>query len=180
MNIQELIDAVKRMKEECCLREKGPCDVSSLIHVEVGEQRPVLIPVVGVNDPMESLQTTLGVLLSYFKSTNKGYKFDQIAYISEGYFRVTSELPQNYKRGEMENEYNNDPTSDICQCLMINIFRWDCSSEMAVIKYGYDDYGKPLFESYDTNRIAAGNVLDIMRKFRAFCKFQEDGLVFDV
>lgn len=176
MDLEELITVTKQVKEDFCLRERGPADVLSVIRVEIaGDTRALMIPVLGEDDPLENLKSALGVLLEHFRNTKQALQFERIAYVCEGYVQMLSSYPNNYKRGHLEELYKNDPTSDVNQCLMINLFNWDCSSEMAIVKYGYDDFGKPVFEQEEVDKSAAAtSVLKVMQSFRAYCKFKQE------
>lgn len=175
MDLHELIEITKQVKQDFCLRAEGPSDVLPIIRVEVAaDQRPIMIPVTGDSEPMGNLKIALSMLLDHFKTTNQVLQFERIAFVSEGYVRTMAEYPNSYKPGNLEEEYKNDPTSDIVQCLMINLFNWDCSSETAIIQYGYDDYGKPVFGQEDIQKGSVGRVVEIMKSFRAYCKFLQE------
>lgn len=174
MNLQEEVDCLRNLKVERCRENKGPADVLPMIKAVIGEV-VVAIPVIGDNEPRINVRDALGGLLGFMKTLPKpSMKWDSISFCTEAYMRKTPDL-ENYNRGELQEEFQNDPESDVGQCIILTVINWDGSDSMAIIEYGYDDYGMPEFtESVFNEGTMGGEIVKVLKSFAMFCRFHED------
>lgn len=173
MILNEAILAAKDCKVTACEEAEGPQDILPIIKVDVKNQPSYIIPLIDEKQFDKSLQSALSRWFKCRKSGNQTLKFDSITVITEGFSKKTSD-PTNIKRGELQADYNANPMSDVNQCIMINTFHWDCSTELAIITYGYDDFGKVEFHSENTYPHCDGNIVNVLQSFRAYCMFIDE------
>lgn len=173
MNMEEEIQALKTLKLDRCRQENGPTDVMPTIKVAIGDIM-VVIPVVGDDTPAENVKKALGGLLAFMKENQNNFKWDSMSYCTEAFVRKTPEI-KNYRRGELEEEYKTNPESDVTQCIILSVFKWEGNDELAVIEYGYNDFGMPEFSQFTIgNDAMGGEVVNVFKKFAMYCRYLED------
>ena len=175
MLLENVVQATKQLKQDICNDQNGPADIQAVMKIDFPNESPLIVPVVGKKEPMENLKDALSLVLAFRKDNHQSYEFESIVFVTEGFMTVCQEIPVEYQKGQLQEEYATNPASDVVQCVLIHLFNWDCSSEMAILKYYYNDYGKPVFEQEEIlGQKAAGNVITILQSFRAFCKFSQE------
>lgn len=75
-------------------------------------------------------------------------KFEFILLAVEGYGKFgDAEMPEDYERGQMEEDYKNNPFSDVREALVLTAVDWDTTGLWNVITtYRYDDFGGPTYD----------------------------------
>lgn len=75
-------------------------------------------------------------------------KFEFLLLAVEGYGKFgDSEIPQDYERGQMEEDYRNNPFSDVREAIVLTAVDWEATGAWNVIStYRYDDFGVPQYD----------------------------------
>lgn len=76
-------------------------------------------------------------------------KFRSIILALEGYGTSNPELldKDDYERGDMEDDYKNNPFSDVREALVLTGVDWDTTKMWSIMQtYRYDDHGVPIYD----------------------------------
>lgn len=113
---------------------------------ELGLSVPYLIALV----PLIHEEDVLDAFADALREMPK-HKFGWIFFVVEGYYRSLpvgeegGEAPS-YERGEMEDDYKNNPFSDVREALIVYGMNWETDMELTChAPYSYDDEGVPVF-----------------------------------
>lgn len=102
------------------------------------------------------------------------FKADAVCIVSEGYCKP-QELPEGYKRGDMQKEYESDPFSEVKPALvLLAVDLKTQKSGMLLLPYKYDDRGVPTFDVTDRDKIMMHDAEGVSvggRAFDAIMKF---------
>jgi len=125
-------------------------DVNVECSAELGLSQPyliALIPLITDDDALDSFHTALMEIPKQ--------KFEWMFMVVEGYFRQMENLgdsheAHDYERGEMEEDYKNNPFSDVREAIIIYGVNSDLNTEISIhVPYRYDDAGVPVWDEDD-------------------------------
>jgi hypothetical protein len=160
------IESFQRLKIECCEKNKGPIDLDPLIHVKLKDQY--------VGSPLPLLQIEEDIYSSIISVCNYIVSTfgtpELIIFLTEGYCKTSVSI-EDYQRGELEEDYKNNPLSDVSEALLINgIDVYTGIFGSCFINFTYDDYGmpnlsKPMID-YAKNPKIGGNIFDALSYIR--------------
>jgi len=104
-------------------------------------------PLITGDDPVESTKHLLDALAG-------NIKFEFLFVVVEGYGREVGSLPENYERGTLEDDFRNNPFSDVREGIIITGIDWGATRLFYSQNfYRYDDRGVPVFDAeiYDSS-----------------------------
>lgn len=99
-------------------------------------------------------------------------KFDTVSIVVDSYVRLTpSDDPMAYKRGDLENEYKNNPNAPVSEALTIATYGYNGQSAGRCHTYIYNDKGLPEFTEFEGKAQVKSEFVDfVMSKYIDFCK----------
>lgn len=107
------------------------------------------------------------------------FKVDAVCLLSEGYYRSTGH-PENYKRGDMQREYESNPFSDVRPALvLLGVDVKSLQTGMVLLSYKYDDRGVPEFDPACHKQVTmykegdasvSGRAVDAIMQFAKLCR----------
>jgi len=154
----------QRLKVECCEKNKGPIDLDPFVHVKV-KNKYIGSPLVQIEENVySSIINVCKHIVSTFGTP------ELIIFLTEGYCKTSNSI-EDYQRGELEEDYKNNPLSDVSGALVINgvdIYTGIFGS--CFINFTYDDFGmpnlsKPMID-YAKNPKIGGNIFDALSYIR--------------
>ena len=101
-----------------------------------------LLPLIHKSDPLEAYQDIVRAMPIE--------RFEFIMLVLEGYVREAGKdgkAPSDYKAGEMEKDYKENPFSDVREAIIISAVDWDMNTMFTMqCSYKYNDVGVPVWD----------------------------------
>ena len=173
--LQEQLERIgflaQQTKQELCAEENGIADLPATVVVQIGDE--YMCTQSGIEgNPVDNLPDHLQHI---FDSGLR--QFDSISLITDTYMRkadlkkTPEELAQTYVRGQLQQEFKENPFTDVTEGLAILTVMWDdieCAGRF--IEYKYDDHGVPVYTVLDDkdDHEPKGRMSFIMTKFVDF------------
>lgn len=163
----KIVKIAQLRKTELCLEDRGVSDMQSFVVFQTGDMFECVQS--GVNGhPFESLPSVLN--LAY----NEGkHKFDTVSLVVDSYVRMkTDNIPKDYKPGDLQQEYKNNPNSSVVEALTVTTYGYHGGSAGKCVKYIYNDAGVPEFTtlSEEDSTLVSEFVDFVMKNYIEFCK----------
>jgi hypothetical protein len=161
-------------KSALCEENGGIADAPPLLIGEFANGDGFMAPDFNEGHPTDTLPVMLTGLLKGMTETYGTPEFLWLAYVVEGYCRpeMTDEEAEKATRGEMEEEYKNNPASNVREGIVATIFPWDGDPLAVTLLYRYDDKGMPVFDeltNLEGNVSRGGVIPDLFQQFIAHC-----------
>lgn len=167
-----VIQKAMEAKYELCVENKGMTDTPPLIIGEFPNGEGFICPDVLEGHPTDTLPVLLTGLLEAMTQTFGKPKFTWLAYVVEGYCKPNiDEMPEGWERGDMEQEYKENPLTDIREGIIATVFPWEGTPLAETVLYRYNDNGLPEYEEPlgASEGTGGGTIPDIFSQFLAHC-----------
>ena len=165
--VEKVAKIAQLRKTEICLEDNGISDMQSFVVFQRGDVFECRQS--GVDShPCESLPD---VLCDAFKDGLT--EFDTVSMVVDSYVREGTKPPTNYRRGDLEREYKNNPNASVVEALTVATYGYHGESAGRCVKYIYNDKGLPEFTVLVENdeAVVRSEFVDfVMSKFMDFCK----------
>ncbi len=161
-----VLEIAQLRKQEICDEDNGITDMQSFVVFERGDIYECRQS--GVDGhPFESLPS---VLESAFKDGLT--KFDTVSIVVDSYVREGTKPPTDYRRGDLEHEYKNNPSTSVVEALTVCTYGYDGGVKARCTKYVYGDDGRPQFTAIDDkdSQMSSEYVDFVMSKYIQWCK----------
>jgi hypothetical protein len=182
---QELIDKIvqtaKDWKLQLCEENKGPADVDPIIFGVAKGGEPFIMPDTLDDHPTVNLPTLLMYLAQTLRGKHGTMEWEWLAYVVEGYMSEGEietmgdvETLDTYERGSFERDFKTNPSTNVKETIIANIFMWNGENKTTSFVYSYGDDGLPVWaEPVDADK-TEGLVPTIFNSFRTFCEYEGD------
>lgn len=146
---EEVLGTYRELKVVNCAREGGPTDNVPILHARVNGR------------------DTVAALTGGHPADMVGGALKAIAYPDpvewavlavESYVKTAREFPRDMKRGVLADEFANDPTSGVRECLMVYVVLADGQNLCRVQEFSYDDRGVPQFAEVQEHADVSGTI----------------------
>ena len=165
--VEKVAKIAQLRKTEICLEDNGISDMQSFVVFQRGDVFECRQSGVD-NHPFESLPDVLSDAFSDGLT-----EFDTVSIVVDSYVREGMKPPTDYRRGDLEHEYKNNPNASVVEALTVATYGYHGESAGRCVKYVYNDIGLPEFTVLnDSNETAMRSefVDYVMSKFIDFCK----------
>jgi hypothetical protein len=138
--IRIAMETFMKMKASMCQVHKGPYDLAPMLHLKYQHLNGYCgVLLAGEGHPMNLIPS------AWEKIVENGIPEFVIAMI-EGY-ASKNENPQNYRRGQMEEDFKNNPDSTVVEVLNIQAIDIKTGNQISgFVSFKYNDKGQPEFE----------------------------------
>lgn len=154
-------------KTEICKEDNGISDMQSFVVFQRGDVFECRQS--GADGhPFESLPDVLSEAFSDGLT-----EFDTVSIVVDSYVREGTEPPTNYRKGDLQHEYKNNPSTSVVEALTVATYGYHGESAGRCVKYVYNDKGLPEFTilSDSIEAVIKSEFVDyVMSKFIDFCK----------
>lgn len=146
--MKPLIEEVKiametfiKMKAAMCQAHNGPYDLAPMLHIKYVHLNSYCgILMSGCGHPVDAIP-------SVWKKVLDNGMPEFVMIMTEGYATKSKEIPQNYRRGEMEKDFKNNPGSEVVEILNIHGIDMKTGNQAnAFVSFKYNDHGQPEFD----------------------------------
>ena len=165
--VEKITKIAQLRKTEICLEDNGISDMQSFVVFQKGDVFECRQS--GVDShPFESLPDVLSDAFSDGLT-----EFDTVSIVVDSYVREGTKPPTNYRRGDLEREYKNNPSASVVEALTVATYGYHGESAGRCVKYVYNDKGLPEFTVLVENdeAVVRSEFVDfVMSKFIDFCK----------
>ena len=165
--VKKIAKIAQLRKTEICQADNGISDMQSFVVFQRGDVFECRQS--GVDGhPFESLPDVLS------DAFNDGLtEFDTVSIVVDSYVREGMKPPTDYRRGDLEHEYKNNPNASVVEALTVATYGYHGESAGRCVKYVYNDKGLPEFTVLVENdeAVVRSEFVDfVMSKFIDFCK----------
>ena len=165
--VEKVAKIAQLRKTEICQADNGISDMQSFVVFQRGDVFECRQS--GVDGhPFESLPDVLS------DAFNDGLtEFDTVSIVVDSYVREGMKPPTDYRRGDLEHEYKNNPNASVVEALTVATYGYHGESAGRCVKYVYNDKGLPEFTVLVENdeAVVRSEFVDfVMSKFIDFCK----------
>lgn len=173
--LSSIIAQAMEGKYELCVENKGMVDAPPTLLGELPDGAGFIMPDVLEGHPTDNLPMMLTALAEGLLERVGSVRWKWLAYIVEGYAKPNlTALPENWERGQMEEEYKTNPATDIREGLIVTLFPWSGDALNATVFFTYDDNGLPVYEEPMTTQEQVGGLIaDIFQSFTKACHIHE-------
>ena len=165
--VEKITKIAQLRKTEICLEDNGISDMQSFVVFQKGDVFECRQS--GVDShPFESLPDVLSDAFSDGLT-----EFDTVSIVVDSYVREGTKPPTDYRRGDLEREYKNNPSASVVEALTVATYGYHGESAGRCVKYVYNDKGLPEFTVLLENdeAVVRSEFVDfVMSKFIDFCK----------
>ena len=167
LEVEKIAKIAQLRKTEICQEDNGITDMQSFVVFQIGDVFECRQS--GVDGhPFESLPDVLS------DAFNDGLtEFDTVSIVVDSYVREGMKPPTDYRRGDLEHEYKNNPNASVVEALTVATYGYHGESAGRCVKYVYNDKGLPEFTVLVENdeAVVRSEFVDfVMSKFIDFCK----------
>lgn len=130
-----------KMKESMCQANNGPYDLAPMLHIKYQHLNSYCgVLMAGCGHPVDAIPVVWQKVLE-----NGMPEFVMI--LTEGYATKSKEFPENYQRGQMEEDFKNNPDSEVVEILNVHAIDIKTGDQAnAFVSFKYDDHGQPEFD----------------------------------
>lgn len=146
--LRRALEIFTQIKTGICQEAKGPTDLAPMLHFKLQHMRGfhgMLITQEG--DPIVALPG------AWHKVLGNGFP-EIMMFLTEGYAKKMPKdtaMPQEHIRGEYEQEFKEDPTSDVTEAITMHAMELNSGKQFSgIVLYTYDDAGMPVFAEIET------------------------------
>ena len=165
--VEKITKIAQLRKTEICLEDNGISDMQSFVVFQKGDVFECRQS--GVDShPFESLPDVLSDAFSDGLT-----EFDTVSIVVDSYVREGMKPPTDYRRGDLEREYKNNPSASVVEALTVATYGYHGESAGKCVTYVYNDKGLPEFTVLVENdeAVVRSEFVDfVMSKFIDFCK----------
>ena len=165
--VEKIAKIAQLRKTEICLEDNGISDMQSFVVFQRGDVFECRQSRVD-GHPFEGLPDVLS------DAFNDGLtEFDTVSIVVDSYVREGMKPPTDYRRGDLEHEYKNNPNASVVEALTVATYGYHGESAGRCVKYVYNDKGLPEFTVLLENdeAVVRSEFVDfVMSKFIDFCK----------
>ena len=165
--VEKVAKIAQLRKTEICLEDNGISDMQSFVVFQRGDVFECRQSRVD-GHPFEGLPDVLS------DAFNDGLtEFDTVSIVVDSYVREGMKPPTDYRRGDLEHEYKNNPNASVVEALTVATYGYHGESAGRCVKYVYNDKGLPEFTVLLENdeAVVRSEFVDfVMSKFIDFCK----------
>ena len=165
--VEKIAKIAQLRKTEICQADNGISDMQSFVVFQRGDVFECRQSRVD-GHPFEGLPDVLS------DAFNDGLtEFDTVSIVVDSYVREGMKPPTNYRRGDLEHEYKNNPNASVVEALTVATYGYHGESAGRCVKYVYNDKGLPEFTVLLKNdeAVVRSEFVDyVMSKFIDFCK----------
>ena len=165
--VEKIAKIAQLRKTEICQADNGISDMQSFVVFQRGDVFECRQSRVD-GHPFEGLPDVLS------DAFNDGLtEFDTVSIVVDSYVREGMKPPTNYRRGDLEHEYKNNPNASVVEALTVATYGYHGESAGRCVKYVYNDKGLPEFTVLLENdeAVVRSEFVDfVMSKFIDFCK----------
>ena len=165
--VEKIAKIAQLRKTEICQADNGISDMQSFVVFQRGDVFECRQSRVD-GHPFEGLPD---VLSDAFKDGLT--EFDTVSIVVDSYVREGTKPPTDYRRGDLEHEYKNNPNASVVEALTVATYGYHGESAGRCVKYVYNDKGLPEFTVLVENdeAVVRSEFVDfVMSKFIDFCK----------
>jgi hypothetical protein len=87
---------------------------------------------------------------------------------------MTDEEMEKTQRGEMEEDYKQNPSTDVREGIIATVYPWDGEAIAQTLLYRYNDNGMPVFDDpndfQEVGKTGGGNIPDLFQMFITHCR----------
>lgn len=129
-----------QMKSALCEQFKGPHDLAPMLHFRYQHLKGYCGVLLGPGHPTDTIP---GAWLHILKDGIPEF----VMVMTEGYARTSKTMPTNHQRGMMEEDFKNNPESDVVEILNIHGIDMNSGDQASgIVMFRYDDNGMPTFD----------------------------------
>ena len=165
--VEKIAKIAQLRKTEICQADNGISDMQSFVVFQRGDVFECRQSRVD-GHPFEGLPDVLS------DAFNDGLtEFDTVSIVVDSYVREGMKPPTDYRRGDLEHEYKNNPNASVVEALTVATYGYHGESAGRCVKYIYNDKGLPEFTVLVENdeAVVRSEFVDfVMSKFIDFCK----------
>ena len=165
--VEKIAKIAQLRKTEICQADNGISDMQSFVVFQRGDVFECRQSRVD-GHPFEGLPDVLS------DAFNDGLtEFDTVSIVVDSYVREGMKPPTDYRRGDLEHEYKNNPNASVVEALTVATYGYHGESAGRCVKYVYNDKGLPEFTVLLENdeAVVRSEFVDfVMSKFIDFCK----------
>ena len=165
--VEKIAKIAQLRKTEICQADNGISDMQSFVVFQRGDVFECRQSRVD-GHPFEGLPDVLS------DAFNDGLtEFDTVSIVVDSYVREGMKPPTDYRRGDLEHEYKNNPNASVVEALTVATYGYHGESAGRCVKYVYNDKGLPEFTVLVENdeAVVRSEFVDfVMSKFIDFCK----------
>ena len=165
--VEKIAKIAQLRKTEICQADNGISDMQSFVVFQRGDVFECRQSRVD-GHPFEGLPDVLS------DAFNDGLtEFDTVSIVVDSYVREGMKPPTDYRRGDLEHEYKNNPNASVVEALTVATYGYHGESAGRCVKYVYNDIGLPEFTVLLENdeAVVRSEFVDfVMSKFIDFCK----------
>ena len=165
--VEKIAKIAQLRKTEICQEDNGITDMQSFVVFQRGDVFECRQSRVD-GHPFEGLPDVLS------DAFNDGLtEFDTVSIVVDSYVREGMKPPTDYRRGDLEHEYKNNPNASVVEALTVATYGYHGESAGRCVKYVYNDKGLPEFTVLLENdeAVVRSEFVDfVMSKFIDFCK----------
>jgi hypothetical protein len=171
-----VVEKAKQAKWILCEENGGIADAPPILFGEFANGDGFIAPDLMEGHPKDTLPVMLDGLLQGMTNQYGTPKFLWLAYVVEGYCRpaMTDEEMEKAQRGEMEEDYKQNPSTDVREGIIATVYPWDGEAIAQTLLYRYDDNGMPVFDEADdfqeVGKTGGGNIPDLFQMFITHCR----------
>lgn len=174
----EMISGMSQQrKSEACRMNRGVADTDSFVSVAYGDD---VMTVDGVfeGNPIENLPKVLDLVLK-----TGVIQFDALSFTAEVFMKRIDALSaeerervaREYKRGDLEKEYKENPLTDVVEGMFTVVITWAGETAFSFVEVKYDDKGQPVFvDSTDGTQTPqvrmSGFCKELLDDYRKHCR----------
>jgi hypothetical protein len=172
---QEVLEFIsehaKEAKYAWCEDSGGMADAPPILMGQFPNGSAFMMPDLLEGHPTDTLPQLLSALIEAMEEHNGSTEYSWLAYVVEGYYRPdTNEMPVGWQRGDLEQEYKDNPVSDVREGIVCTVYPWDGECQALTIPVSVGDNGLPVFGDFvNEGGIGGGTIPLIFEGFRKFC-----------
>lgn len=135
------LEAFMKMKASICQNNNGPIDLVPMLHLKYQHLKSYCgVLMNGCGSPVDSIPGAWGKVLE------NGYP-EFVMLMTEGYATKSKEIPENYRKGQMEKDFKNNPESEVVEILNVHAIDVKTGEQASgFVSFKYNDNGQPDFE----------------------------------
>lgn len=139
-----------KMKSSVCESNKGPQDLAPMLHFKYSHLKGYCGVVLAGGHPLQTIPVAWEHII------RDGLP-EFVMVMTEAYASThqKNEPPQNYRKGQMEEDFKNNPCSDVMEIINVHGINIKTGEQYSgMVAFHYDDNGQPVFDEPDYNECA--------------------------
>lgn len=130
-----------KMKASICQNNNGPFDMAPMLHLKYQHLKSYCgVVMTGCSNPVDAIPGAWGKVLE------NGYP-EFVMIMTEAYATKSKEMPENYVKGQMEEDFKNNPESEVVEILNVHAIDINTGNQATgFVSFKYNDNGQPEFD----------------------------------